>query len=656
MFKFITGSINRKLVLLVMSVTLIPLAMTTFLGIWMFQKALEKQLSDALDGTRSDRAGAVIEHLQNALRDSEFAASQRRVVGIFSEPNFDPSNTDAALKILSSRGEHSGFIIYSAEKNAPVYTLGISKDEVIKAFPNSKLEEFCKKVVKIGKPEFLDFIDYPPAKGLAMFAGCPIFNNGKPAGVLLLLVNLAHMDAIMLDPTGLGKTGESVIIGEDGFMRTSCRKRQREGIPSIMKIKVKNKMRDEVFNAEKAQSDFMVNSHDAEALVTYSKMDLKKISSDLNWAVIVEVETQEIEAPVYAIIKNISIASLSFGLIACLIGYLIARSVSKPLISLTTKVVKLADGDLTVNIENIKRDDEIGVLIKSFNRMLFSLRDQTKKIQEGTSELATAIVEISAAVSELAANSTETATAITEISTTMEEVKQTTHVAADNAAHVSEAAERVSSISESGNKATHEAINGMNHIKEEMMSLAENIVKLSGQTQSIGEIILTVNDIAEQSNLLAVNAAIEAAKAGEFGKGFAVVAQEIKSLAEQSKASTRQVAGILNEIQQATSSAVMATERGSKAVETGVHLSESAGEAISTLAESISESADATSQISASGKQQIIGIDQLAIALDSIRTATDQSLKGVQQLEYASGSMKELAAKLKSLTEQFKTN
>lgn len=656
MFKFITGSINRKLVLLVMSVTLIPLAMTTFLGIWMFQEALEKQLADALDGTRNDRTGAVIEHLQTALRDSEFAASQRRVVGIFSEPNFDPSNTDAALKILSSRGEHSGFIIYSAEKNAPVYTLGISKDEVIKAFPNSKLEEFCKKVVKIGKPEFLDFIDYPPAKGLAMFAGCPIFNNGKPAGVLLLLVNLAHMDAIMLDPTGLGKTGESVIIGEDGFMRTSCRKRQRDGIPSIMKIKVKNKMRDEVFNAEKAQSDFMVNSHDAEALVTYSKMDLKKISSDLNWAVIVEVETQEIEAPVYAIIKNISIASLSLGLIACLIGYLIARSVSKPLISLTTKVVKLADGDLTVNIENIKRDDEIGVLIKSFNRMLFSLRDQTKKIQEGTSELATAIVEISAAVSELAANSTETATAITEISTTMEEVKQTTHVAADKAAHVSEASERVSSISESGNKATHEAINGMNHIKEEMMSLAENIVKLSGQTQSIGEIILTVNDIAEQSNLLAVNAAIEAAKAGEFGKGFAVVAQEIKSLAEQSKASTRQVAGILNEIQQATSSAVMATERGSKAVEAGVHLSESAGEAISTLAESISESADATSQISASGKQQIIGIDQLAIALDSIRTATDQSLKGVQQLEYASGSMKELAAKLKSLTEQFKTN
>ncbi|MHB9137891.1 MAG: methyl-accepting chemotaxis protein [Victivallaceae bacterium] len=656
MFRFITGSINRKLVLLVMSVTLIPLAMTTFLGLWMTQDALEKQLAAGLDGLRINKAKAVADHLLTAFNDSEFAAAQRRVVGLLTEPNFDPAQTDAALKILSLKGEHSGFIIYSDEKNAPVYALGVNKDEAVKTFPNSKLEDFCKKVVKAGKSKILDYIEYSPVNGPAMFIGTPIVNNGKTVGVFLLLVNISDMDSIMLDSTGLGKTGESIIIGEDGFMRTSCRKRQQEGLPSIMKVKISDKMRDDAFKAESGRSDFMLNSHGVEALVSCSTLDLKKVSNDLNWAIIAEVESQEIEAPVYAIIKNTSIASLSLGLIACLIGYLIARSVSKPLISLTTKVVKLADGDLTVEIENIKRDDEIGILIKSFNRMLFSLRDQTKKIQEGTSELATAIVEISAAVSELAANSTETATAITEISTTMEEVKQTTHVAAEKAAHVSDAADRVSSISESGNKATHEAINGMNHIKEEMMALAENIVKLSGQTQSIGEIILSVNDLAEQSNLLAVNAAIEAAKAGEFGKGFAVVAQEIKSLAEQSKASTRQVAGILNEIQQATSSAVMATERGSKAVEAGVHLSESAGEAISTLAESISESADATSQISASGKQQIIGIDQLAIALDSIRTATDQSLKGVQQLEYASVSMKELAAKLKSLTEQFRTN
>ncbi len=110
----------------------------------------------------------------------------------------------------------------------------------------------------------------------------------------------------------------------------------------------------------------------------------------------------------------------------------------------------------------------------------------------------------------------------------------------------------------------------MKRIQTHMDSIAASIVRLSDQSQAIGEIIASVNDLAEQSNLLAVNAAIEAAKAGEQGKGFAVVAQEVRSLAEQSKQATAQVRNILGDIQKATSAAVMATEQGSKAVEAGV--------------------------------------------------------------------------------------
>src|SRR4030067_173625 len=117
----------------------------------------------------------------------------------------------------------------------------------------------------------------------------------------------------------------------------------------------------------------------------------------------------------------------------------------------------------------------------------------------------------------------------------------------------------------------------MHRIQEQMESIAQSIVRLSEQGQAIGEIIATVNDLAEQSNMLAVNAAIEAAKAGEQGKGFAVVAQEVKSLAEQSKQATAQVRTILGDIQKATSGAVMATEQGSKAGETGGRLSGGGG-------------------------------------------------------------------------------
>src|SRR5664280_1631381 len=140
-----------------------------------------------------------------------------------------------------------------------------------------------------------------------------------------------------------------------------------------------------------------------------------------------------------------------------------------------------------------------------------------------------------------------------------------------------------------------------------MDSIAQTVVRLSEQSQSIGGIIASVTEIADQANLLAVNAAIEAAKAGEQGKGFAVVAQEIKNLAGQSKQSTLQVRNILNDVQKATSAAVMATEQSSKAVENGVKQSTQAGESIKALAKSVNESIQAATQIVASSQQQVVG-------------------------------------------------
>src|SRR4051795_9573994 len=125
----------------------------------------------------------------------------------------------------------------------------------------------------------------------------------------------------------------------------------------------------------------------------------------------------------------------------------------------------------------------------------------------------------------------------------------------------------------------------MGTIREQVQSIADNILALSEQSQQIGEIIATVNDLADQSNLLALNAAIEAARAGEHGKGFAVVAAEIRSLAEQSKEATAQVRRLLGDIQRATNATVLATEEGTKGVEHGAQLIGQAGETIDELAE-----------------------------------------------------------------------
>lgn len=284
----------------------------------------------------------------------------------------------------------------------------------------------------------------------------------------------------------------------------------------------------------------------------------------------------------------------------------------------------------------------------------FIVRKISREIREGTNVLASAASEIVATTTQVASGAAETATAVSETGTTVEEVKKTAELSSDKARYVSETAQKAMQVSQTGKQAVEQSIDGVNQVRQQMEVLAESIVRLSERGQAIGEVIATVNDLAEQSNLLAVNAAIEAAKAGEQGKGFGVVAQEIRSLAEQSKQATSQVRTILGDIQKATSASVLAAEQGSKAVESGVKQSMEAGEAIKMLAQSIAEAAQAATQIAASSRQQQVGMDQVAQAMDNIQQATSQNMAGTKQAETAAHNLSELGQKLKVIIEQFR--
>jgi methyl-accepting chemotaxis protein len=223
------------------------------------------------------------------------------------------------------------------------------------------------------------------------------------------------------------------------------------------------------------------------------------------------------------------------------------------------------------------------------------------------------------------------------------------HASSDKARDVAESAERSAQISETGRKSAEASIDGMKHIREQMAAIAESMIRLTEQTQDIGQIVAAVEDLSAQSHLLAVNAAVEAAKAGEQGKGFAVVAQEVRSLALQSKQATTQVRAILKEIQKATSAAVMATEQGGKAVDSGVAQSTHAGESIRSLAESVHQAAQAASQISASSQQQLVGMEHVATAMESVRQAGTQNVDSARHLEAAARKLSELGEKLRLL-------
>lgn len=313
---------------------------------------------------------------------------------------------------------------------------------------------------------------------------------------------------------------------------------------------------------------------------------------------------------------------------------------------------RVAAGDLTVKFETGDRPHEVDTLQRALQTMVGNLRGLNQELQAGFGVLASSSTEILATVSQVAASAAETATAVSETSTTAEEVKQTAHLSNQKAKAVQESAQKAAAVSETGRKAVADTVEGMGRIREQMESIAESVVRLSEQGQAIGEIIATVNDLAEQSNLLAVNAAIEATRAGEYGKQFAVVAQEVKSLAEQSRQATTQVRTILMEVQKATSAAVLATEQGTKAVAAGVKQATDAGDSIRGLKESVGEAAQAATQIAASSQQQLVGMDQIASAIANIRQATTQNVAANKQLEVSAQGLQELGGRLKILVEK----
>ena len=341
-------------------------------------------------------------------------------------------------------------------------------------------------------------------------------------------------------------------------------------------------------------------------------------------------------------------------LIALPISTRLHAVIADPIREISEATSRIAAGDLTVNIASVPRKDEVGLLSTKMAEMIEKLRAVTRQISESAELLLRSGQSLLATTTQMVATTSETATTVVETTTTVEEMKQGAQMTSQKAKEVSETAQRTAQVSEAGHKSVEETVEGMNRIRLQMEAIAESIAGLSEQTQAISEIIATVNDLADQSNLLAVNAAIEAAKAGEHGKGFAVVAQEVRNLAEQSKQATAQVRTILTDIQKATGAAVMATEQGTKAVDAGVKQSTEAGESIRSLSRSIAEAAQAATQIAASSQQQLAGIDQVGSAMENIKQASAQNVTGTKEAETAAHNLYELGQKLKRLVEQYK--
>jgi methyl-accepting chemotaxis protein len=278
----------------------------------------------------------------------------------------------------------------------------------------------------------------------------------------------------------------------------------------------------------------------------------------------------------------------------------------------------------------------------------------SNELKEGITVLGASASEINTTVAEISTGAAETATAISETTTTVEEIRQTSMLAGQKAKRLMDTSQKAADIGEQGLETSSEMVEAMKRIDAQMHVIQTTISRLSDQNRSIGDITTTVADIADQSNLLAVNAAIEAAKAGEHGRGFSVVAHEIRSLAEQSKKSTAQVKDILNEIQKSVSQAVEAIRQGKETADEGTKMVQQDREVVEMLIDSINEAMEASVQIASSSQQQIAGMDQIVPAMENIKQASEQNVSGIRQTQDAARSLNELGSSLKQIVERYR--
>ena len=352
----------------------------------------------------------------------------------------------------------------------------------------------------------------------------------------------------------------------------------------------------------------------------------------------------------------IPVITLIFGVMAGLFVYSISYSrIDQALSVYAGALERVSNGDLRERLEvsNVNARSREGRILKtladSVNSMLDRLQGLVVEINGAMQRLDSDTQAILEATSRQITMANEQDAVVTETTATVNEVRATVTETAERAQSVAETAQVSVDISKSGMEAVTETIDGMEVIRRRVEDIADNILVLSEHTQQIGEIIAAVNNLADQSRMLALNASVEAARAGEEGKGFAVVAMEVRNLADQNRDATVQVREILGEIQRATNGAVMVTEEGSKGVDQGQSLVNDAGASIRDLASAIEEAAMAAMQIAASTRQQTIGMDQLTQAMRTIKHATTETVSSTMQVEASVQRLREVAQRVNDL-------
>jgi len=356
----------------------------------------------------------------------------------------------------------------------------------------------------------------------------------------------------------------------------------------------------------------------------------------------------------YVIYRNLIIGLILFSItLGWSIALFVAKTITRSVHILLNVANRLAEGDLTANIRQ-RSTDEIGQLFGDMRRMLDKFLEIMAKLDglstaltENSEELSSTTKELSAGAGDQAQRAAHVATAITEMSQTVVDVAQSAQLA-------SSASEKTSSYALNGSEVVQKVVHGMHEIVNDVKSSSATISKLGRSSEQIAEIIVTIEDIADQTNLLALNAAIEAARAGEQGRGFAVVADEVRALAERTTKATKEIGSMIKEIQSDTTKAVASMTESEKEVNDGMKKVQEANNALEQIVTAAEKSMEMIQQIATATEEQSATTSEVSMNVENIAEVTRITEDTVNNIEHSAGRLSQMANDLRETVKWFK--
>ncbi len=356
---------------------------------------------------------------------------------------------------------------------------------------------------------------------------------------------------------------------------------------------------------------------------------------------------------------------LIFKFYAILCGFVIAQNNEKKQVNdinnflneelreISVVISEIASGNLNTEISTASKFDFVRKLKMQINDMIYNLNELLVNVDNAIQATASASSEISATTEQMSAGSQLQTQQAIEVAAGVEEVAKTIYENSQNAMAAVEAAKRAGSEAENGNKVVQQTIDGMNKVSKMVLQTANNIEELGKSSNQIGEIVQVIEEIADQTNLLALNAAIEAARAGEQGRGFAVVADEVRKLAERTGKATKEIAAMIKKIQKDTEDAVNAMRQGTHQVETGVQYANQAGEALKKINDETQKVLSLIHQVAVANEEQAKAGEDIARNIENIKNVTQETSQGIMQIAEATNDLSRLTHTLETNIQKF---